>query len=333
MSNNNGITDLWLALDNVTIQHVAVDLETKHVPKEHFTGALIGVGPILGLTDLANPDSIFIWVATGEKFERLEILNSADYEISLIHIGAIQNKEPLQISSGSSASGNLERCLLVVETIAKTQQNLLDGDSGLIDAARFTDWTAVIRERISKDRSGKGGNKILDKTTEKKTETNFSRSGGLTAGSEDNQYACGYHGYNAYVAKKVTTKSFKRSTKYPIGAALDAMKKKLDKIRLKAYTPLNPFSPIVEDKDQKVETTKGVSVGDHVRIIAGQWINWEGRLVSINKERKVTIQMPKGTKIDLDESWVIAISAPTNEATGMGDMDSREQWPIDGCYG
>lgn len=322
---NNGITDLWSVLDEVTIKYVAVELKTKNAPEEKLIGALVGIGPISGLTDFANHESVFIWIATGEKFECFKILNSEDYEITLIHIGAIfkggltQNSQPegcIQISSGSSSDANLERCRLVLDSIGKTQKHLLDGDSGLVDAARFTDWTFAIKKRISGDKVEKSGANVI----EKKPDLPFYQ------GNSKND--CGYLGYTT---KKVTTGSFKRSTKYPIKIALDTMKKKLCGIKEKTYTPTNPF--VADDKvEAKPESSSESSltdylrIGYYVRIITGPWEGWEGQVMGISNH-KLTIKSTKGTHIEVAGESCVVISEDLTEES------EQIQWQNDGCFG
>jgi hypothetical protein len=127
--------------------------------------------------------------------------------------------------------------------------------SGLIDSDKY-----IVPQSITSEIE-KEGKKEATSTTNKGTV--YNRSGGINYGNNHSAArtgTCGYSGYS-YTKKDPTTSIIKRTTKYPISAAIDRMRAKVEELREGKYEP--PKLPsIPADKKEPVNNTQAASAQD-----------------------------------------------------------------------
>lgn len=268
--------DLWDILDEIKISYIVLDMVSKRDANEKLVGALLAVGPMAGLTDLADTNVDYVWVSTGNGGVRIEALNVEDFRIDTIHLGTLHMKEqsdkPHSVSYSANPEENLKRAKKLFTYITEKRPGMLEDGSFLIDFSRYSEIPPALKEKLN-----------YNAKAETKTQ---SRSGGQMIGSEDNENEAGcgtediysgYHhnpntcGYRAanesravtVVAKKVvSTKSFKRTSKYPIATAIESMKKKVEAVKTGAY--IAPALPAlkIEEEDKKEDKKSSASVAE-----------------------------------------------------------------------
>lgn len=257
--------DIWEILDELKIDYAVIDVVSKRDATEKLTGALLGITGLSGLTELADPGVDYIWIGTG-KGERIEALNVQDFRVDTIHLGFVQKEGAIEkvqaISYSANPEENLNRCKKLVHHIHQKQKDMIEEGSFLIDFSKYKGMSAGLKEKMA------SGTKEVGKLPTQ------SRSGGHMVGSEDgysatedmygghNPHACGYRTGNyagsttTVVKKVVSTKNFKRSSKYAIGPAIESMKKKIELVKAGTYkAPDLPPLKVVEEKKEEKKTT------------------------------------------------------------------------------
>jgi len=254
--------DIWDILDEIKISYIVLDIESKRDASEKLSGALLGVGVMHGLTDLADTNVDYLWLGTGAGGVRIEALNVEDFQIDTIHMGMTNDKEESgkvqSISFSASPDENLKRAKKLVSHISEKCKTMMEEGSFLIDFSKYSDLTTMLKEKIEKgtkvESKNRGGGQVLVGGSED----------GDDSGTEDiyggghNPHACGYRGGNyaggsttTVVKKVVSTKNFKRTSKYAIGPAIESMRKKIEALKAGTYTaPELPALKIVEEKKE-----------------------------------------------------------------------------------
>lgn len=263
--------DIWDILDEIKISYVVLDMASSRDASERLSGALLGISALSGLTDLANPNVDYVWLGTGDAGAKIEALNVEDFRIETIHLGTIDPKESIEkisaVSYSANPEENLKRAKKLFAHIREKCKAMMEEGTFLIDFSAYKGISTALKEKMA------AGSKLESH----KSSSAASRSGGSVvdddAGTEDmyssyshmhNPHACGYRGSHlgssttTVVKKVVTTKNFKRTTKYPIAPAIEAMKKKVELVKAGTYEP--PTLPALkideEKKDEKKDEKK-----------------------------------------------------------------------------
>lgn len=198
-------------------KYVVVGMEQKSDKDTKIVGYFLG---LRGLVDtniqIVSKNDTYVWLMKGET---VHILNLDQYEI--VSIGIRVHGSGTKYSASDDAL-SLSRLKIVQEALAVSG---MVRPNGLIDVSKFTDIPADIKQEVEDDV------KITyTDTGSKATTTSTHRPPNI------NRKAVGYTA-STYKKKEVSTTTFKRTSKYPITAALDRMYEKIVAMENDTYTP------------------------------------------------------------------------------------------------
>jgi len=213
------------------LHYVVVEAELRKPPRTKVSGLFMGYRNLTN-TNMAiiSVEDNFMFLSRGD---RIRILSDDFYNISKIEIGAKSGAYVTQYYEGTQTTG-LDRLKVILEALEKDKRTL---PSGLVDVDKYV--------KIPKEYEN--------------DEDNFKSSSSGTTPSK-NESSAPYRSTNAgytYKPKKVSTTSFKRTTKYPIGPAIERMAAKIKEIKEGTYE-LPKLAEIPADKlaEKKAVTNK-----------------------------------------------------------------------------
>lgn len=253
--------DFWDHLSKEKVCHVVLEVSSVKTPLKIVHGALIGIGKLSGLTALADVDVDYIWLGSGSRCDQIEILSTEDFTILSINVGIAKqqyNDGVHSISYSANAQLNLAHAKELYNHMKSIKDALMDGESDLIDVAKYSGIPNALKESIAKCSD------ILDGTDSLKASTTSQRPTDTRSVVQGDYHhaACGYLGRaqsTIYASKKVSTSYFKRTTKYPITAAIEAMRKKVEALEKGVY---KPPSILLEDDGTPEKTDTNVAPSD-----------------------------------------------------------------------
>ena len=221
------------------IKHVIVTVCLRDNKADKLKGLFLGYRPLVeSHTQLVSNDEYFIWLYRGEN---VYMLNVDHYDVYSIEVKAGHITTQYSTASQEVSIGKLK---MIHESFIENKRALA---TGLIDISTYD-----ITEKIQKE---------LGKSTEKTESKNTSLYG--------NNKTRNYNNYNnhsssvnygtSYKRKEVSTTTMKRSTKYPISAAIERMKAKVAEIRSGEYKP-PALVPIPADKEKEEDAKKSRGV-------------------------------------------------------------------------
>ena len=211
------------------------------------TGLFLGMQPLVGTnTALVSKDEMFIWLQEGEEY--VQMCHTKYYEVDYIHIG---QKSSVWRFPGCLNDLDAEKSRLAKIHAAMKVNNRI-GYNDLIDVSTYKDIPKDLKDDMGEEREKKD-----TKTTNSgSTTTHHNRSGG----SGYQSGVCGYGptGSNyshvsTYKRKEVSTTVFKRTTRYPVKDAIEAMWAKIQEIRGGTYNPprLKAFKEEKQEEEKK----------------------------------------------------------------------------------
>jgi hypothetical protein len=242
-------TDIFTPENAKDARYVLIDMCHKEKIDEKIIGLFMGVNPVVrNDTPLASTSELFVFLWRNPV---IQILNLDKYNIRSIEIG--EGKSEIGAAAQCFMAKDQEACIKKLKDIHaafRSAGRMFDGD--LIDTDKYivpksiTDKIKDNKTLIPTVSSVSSNN---SKTTTPNNTTAHNRSGAGTEWDGSHKSACGYTG-TTYIPKVVTTSWLQRSSKYPIEAAIQRMRTKIEEIKAGTYKSPQ-LSEIPIDKKEK----------------------------------------------------------------------------------
>lgn len=200
------------------IKYVIVTVKMKDSTTLDTKGYFVGIRPIVDKDfDVAKSKDTYIWVY---RKGSVHMFHTGYYYIDEICFGL---GDKANTSSTRAYKDDEKDQKLAVDRLKDMSITLrADGvgkANGLIDYEKYSDVPIRVKEDIEI--------KLVDKPINRSNAANYSVSG---KGDVD-------YSRSKYVKKEVSTLNFKRTTRYPVGEAIEAMNVKIQEIKDAAYEP------------------------------------------------------------------------------------------------
>jgi len=207
------------------IKYIIVTMSLKTDKEEETRGLLLGYRPLVKAhTQLVSNDEEFVWLQKGDS---VYILNVAHYDVGTIEVklGDLETEHRT-----ATQEVGLDRLRVLQEALTEDKRTRANG---LIDVDTYK-LPLNLQKEMSKDTQ----KTIITKSTP-------NRSGSVN-------YSTPQSDYSTYKKKEPSTSIIKRTTKYPISAAVLKMKAKVKEIRDGKYAP-PALSAIPADKEDDTQ--------------------------------------------------------------------------------
>lgn len=199
-------------------KYVVVGLEQRSDKDAKIVGYFLGLRSLVDTNiQIVSKDDMYVWVMKGET---VHILNLDQYKIELISVRV--NNSGTKYSD-SSDELSLSRLKIVQEAMAKSG---MVRPNGLIDTNKFTEVPTDIKKEVEDDMKTSYAGTSSKAATGSTTAYN-KQAAGYTSGST----------HTTYKKKEIITTTLKRTTKYPITAALEKMQEKIVAMQDGTYVP------------------------------------------------------------------------------------------------
>jgi len=207
------------------ITYAAATLKLKKYGKDgddnEVSGLFIGMQPLVpNNTAIVSIDEIYIWLRDGED---CHMLSTKHYEIDNIFVG--KGGAAWKFSGKLTDLDRDNSRLVIIHRAMKLADRV--GPNGLIDASTYKKLPDHVQKVI--------GN--VEGVGNTETGTDHNRSGGVahppTAYGYDDY--SGVRSTSTYKRKETTTKTFKRTTRYSPGSAIEMMRAKILEIQEGTY--------------------------------------------------------------------------------------------------
>lgn len=224
------------------IKYVIVTMCLKDDKTHKIKGLFLGYKPLVeSHTQLVANDEYFIWIHKGDN---VYMLNVDHYNVMSTEIKA--GHELTQYSTNAQ-DDSISRLKLLYESFTENKRVTA---TGLIDISTY-DITEKMQRELSKGDEKKEGS---------------SSTGSLygNGGVQNYNNRSGAANYSPpYKRKEVSTSIIKRNTKYPISAAIEKMRAKMEEIKKGEYKPpALPEIPADKEKAEDAKKSKGVIKDD-----------------------------------------------------------------------
>jgi hypothetical protein len=231
------------------ISYVAVTIESRY-KKGQTTGLFMALKPLVNeSTPLVSADEKFIWLFQNDN---VIIYNPRDYIIVSIYSSKGKGSETASFYNEGRQTNAISELEELKEELEK-EKRVKSG--GMIDIDSYEGLTSSLKEKINATSSGEDGVKASGKAP-----ANFMGHGVHHSHASSSKPAYSKTTYPDYTTK---TSVFRRTTKYPIGAAIKSMQNKILEIKSGTYKPPK-LKEIPGDKTAEKEVEAGADVGtDH----------------------------------------------------------------------
>jgi len=205
------------------VKYVIVTVKLKDSTTLDTRGYFVGIRPIVDKDfDVAKVKDMYIWVY---RKGSIHMFHLEYYYVSEIYFGS---GDKANMSSTKAYKDDEEDQKSAIDRLRDVSICLkLDGsgkDNGLIDYEKYSNVPTAVKEDIEI--------KVVNKSDNRSGATNYSAGQRPMDKKYDNTHSSG-----KYVRKEISTLNLKRTTRYPIGEAIEAMNAKIQEIKDDIYDP------------------------------------------------------------------------------------------------
>lgn len=204
------------------LKYAIVTAKLKDSKNLETEGFFVGIRPIVDKDfEVAKASDLYVWIY---RKGSVHMFHLDYYYVDKINVGY---GDKSIISSTRSYKDDQVDQKLAIERLKAIHKGFIAGGSGkangLIDYEKFSDVPKAAKDDIEL-----GGN------TQDKKSTIYNRSGAANYSSGQSPL---YGNKSVYKKKEVSTSNFKRTTRYDVNVAIDAMNAKVKEIKAKVYEP------------------------------------------------------------------------------------------------